>query len=87
MPRVLDRLRKRCLALPAAHEVEAWSAPTFRVKNKLFAMFASAADHHGGGRNGVWVKAKAVNQQLMLAHAPDRFFFPPYVGKSGWGGG
>jgi hypothetical protein len=84
VPRVLSKLRKLALALREAHEVEAWGAPTFRVKNKLFAMYASASDHHGGGRNGVWIKATATNQQLMLKHAPKRFFFPPYVGKSGW---
>jgi hypothetical protein len=83
-PRVLTRLRKLALKLPEAHEVEAWGTPTFRVKNKLFAMFADKSDHHGGGRNGVWVKATAMNQQLMLKHAPKRFFNPPYVGKSGW---
>ena len=76
-PSVLTRLRKMALALPEAHEVAAWGSPTFRVKNKLFAMFASANDHHGSGRNGVWVKATKVNQELMLVHAPKRFFCPP----------
>ncbi|MDQ2664465.1 MAG: MmcQ/YjbR family DNA-binding protein [Gemmatimonadota bacterium] len=85
-PRPLTRLRKLCLALPEAHEVEAWGAPTFRVKNKLFAMFSAASDHHGAGRNGVWLKAAAGNQQLMVRDAPDRFFVPPYVGPSGWVG-
>src|SRR5512134_2685793 len=85
-PRPLTRLRRLCLALPEAHEVEAWGAPTFRVRNKLFAMFASADDHHGGGRNGVWVKAGPGNQQLMVASWPRRFFVPPYVGPSGWVG-
>lgn len=47
-------------------------------------MFASANDHHGGGKNGVWIKATAINQGLMLKDSPDRFFFPPYVGKGGW---
>lgn len=83
-PRPLTRLRKLCLALPEAHEVEAWGSPTFRVKNKLFAMFSSAEDHHGAGRNGVWCKAAPGNQQLMVRDAPDRFFVPPYVGPSGW---
>lgn len=41
-PSPLSRLRKLCLALPEAHEVEAWGEPTFRVKNKMFAMYASA---------------------------------------------
>ena len=84
--RPLTRLRKLCLALPEAHEVEAWGAPTFRVKNKLFAMFSSAANHHGEGRNGVWLKAAPGNQQLMVRHASTRFFVPPYVGPSGWVG-
>jgi predicted DNA-binding protein (MmcQ/YjbR family) len=85
-PRPLTKLRKLCLALPEAHEVEAWGAPTFRVKNKLFAMFAAASDHHGAGRNGVWLKAAPGNQQLMVRDAPDKFFVPPYVGPSGWVG-
>ena len=83
-PRPLTKLRTLCLALPEAHEIEAWGAPTFRVKNKLFAMFSSAATHHGAGRNGVWMKAAPGNQQLMVRHAPDKFYVPPYVGPSGW---
>ena len=83
-PRPLVRLRKLCLALPDAHEVEAWGEPTFRVRNKLFAMFASAANHHGGGRHSVWCKAAPGNQQFMVRDSPDRFFVPPYVGPSGW---
>lgn len=83
-PSPLARLRKLSLALPEAHEAEAWGAATFRVKNKLFAMFADKNDHHGGGRNGVWIKATSQNQALMIQHRPDRFFKPPYVGPSGW---
>ena len=83
-PRPLTRLRKLCLALPKAHEVEAWGTPTFRVRNKLFAMYAGADSHHGDGRAGVWCKAAPGNQALMVRDAPDRFFVPPYVGPSGW---
>lgn len=82
----LTRLRKICLALPEAHEVEAWGEPTFRVRNKLFAMFASAGTHHGQGRPAVWCKAGPGNQEIMVRGAPDRFFVPPYVGPSGWVG-
>lgn len=85
-PRPLTRLRKLCLALPEAHEVIAWNAPTFRVRNKLFAMYADAGDHHGGGRHGVWLKAAQGNQQLMVRADPGRYFVPPYVGPSGWVG-
>ena len=80
----LARLRKVCLALPEAHEVEAWGEPTFRVRNKLFAMYAAAGTHHGAGRPAVWCKAAPTNQALMVSAAPARFFVPPYVGPSGW---
>jgi predicted DNA-binding protein (MmcQ/YjbR family) len=72
------------LALPEAHEVEAWGAPTFRVRNKLFAMYADASKHHGGGRPAVWLKSTKEDQAGLLAAAPARCFFPPYVGKGGW---
>lgn len=85
-PGPLARLRKLCLALPEAHEVEAWGEPTFRVRNKLFAMYAAAGNHHGGGRPGVWCKAAPGNQALMVRAEPERYFVPPYVGPSGWVG-
>jgi hypothetical protein len=85
-PSPLARLRKLCLALPEAHEVEAWGEPTFRVRNKLFAMYAHAENHHGGGRPSVWCKAGPGNQAAMVQANPDRFFVPPYVGPSGWVG-
>lgn len=84
--RVLAWLRKICLALPESHEVEAWGEPTFRVRNKLFAMYANANNHHGGGRPAVWCKVGPGNQGLMVQANPDRFFVPPYVGPSGWVG-
>ena len=82
----LTRLRKMCLALPEAHEVEAWGEPTFRVRNKIFAMYADASTHHGGGRSSVWCKSVHVNQEFLIRGAPTRFFKPPYVGPSGWVG-
>ena len=86
MPSALVRLRKLCLALPEAHEVEAWGEPTFRVRNKMFATFADANNHHGSGRPAVWCKSTLANQELMIQSAPDRFFSPPYVGVRGWTG-
>jgi hypothetical protein len=83
-PSPLARLRKLCLALPEAHEVEAWGEPTFRIRNKLFAMYAHAENHHGGGRVAVWCKTPPGNQSVMIQADPDRFFVPPYVGPSGW---
>lgn len=82
-PSPLQRLRTICLALPNATEVEAWGEPTFRC-GKIFAMYASASNHHGGGRDAVWLKAAPGNQALMVRDRPERFFVPPYVGPSGW---
>ena len=81
---MLERVRKICLAFPEAHEVEAWGEPTFRVRNKLFAMFAAPNNHHGGGRPALWIKSTHVNQDLLIRADHDRFFSPPYVGPSGW---
>ena len=80
----IDRLRVVCLALPEAHEVEAWSEPTFRVKNKIFAMYAASDTHHGAGRPAVWVKSTHLIQDMLIHDDPDRYFAPPYVGPKGW---
>lgn len=80
----VDRLRTVCLALPEAHEVEAWSEPTFRVKNKIFAMYAASDTHHGAGRPAVWVKSTHLIQDMLIHDDPDRYFAPPYVGPKGW---
>lgn len=86
MPSPLPRLRKICLSFPESHEVEAWGEPTFRVKGKMFAMYAADGNHHGSGRASVWIKSDKENQALMLRAQPDRYFKPPYVGPSGWVG-
>jgi hypothetical protein len=82
----IDRLRRICLALPEAHEVLAWGEPTFRVRDKMFAMYASAATHHGAGRPSVWCKATSVAQDALVRADADRYFSPPYVGVKGWVG-
>jgi hypothetical protein len=79
---VLTRLRAACLALPETEEKEAWQTPTFRVRGKMFAMFAD--DHHGDGRVAVWCKAPVGAQEALVESDPEHFFRPPYVGPSGW---
>jgi len=78
----LARARRICLALPEATEKEAWGAPTFRVRDKLFAMYAD--DVHGDGRTALWLNAEANTQRQFVASDPERFFSPPYVGCKGW---
>lgn len=81
---VLDRVRGICLGFPGAYEKVAWSAPTFRVGDRQFAMFAD--DHHGVGFAGVWLKAPEGAQEELVASDPGRFYVPPYVGTAGWVG-
>jgi hypothetical protein len=80
----IARVRKICLALPEAQEVEAWGQSTFRVKGKIFAMYASADGHHSRGRAALWIYSVSSEQDFVLRARPDRYFKPPYVGPSGW---
>lgn len=80
----LARVRKICLALPEATEKIAWGAPTFRVRDKQFAMYLD--NHHGDGRLALWCKAAEGAQEILVESDPDRFFVPPYVGHLGWVG-
>jgi hypothetical protein len=71
----LEHLRAICLGLPEA--AETWETPTFRVRNKIFAMYAPGTD-------AAWMKAPPGVQAILLGADPVRFFSPPYVGHKGW---
>lgn len=66
--------------MPAAHEVETWDRPTFRVRNKIFAM----PRERNGVRPSIWCKAAPGIQSLLVAGDPETFYVPPYVGPKGW---
>ena len=74
-----DRLRAICLALPEACERETWGDPTWRVRDRIFAMVK-----RGDGRLSLWCKAPPGSQEILVGADPDRFFVPPYVGPKGW---
>jgi hypothetical protein len=80
----LARVRAFCLSLPEVTEVEAWGAPTFRVKGKIFLMYAPPTSHYTNGRCAAWILSVNMEQDLVLRARPDRYFKPPYVGPSGW---
>jgi len=75
----LARLRKLCLALPEAEEKIAWDDPTFRVRNKIFAMHKI-----GDGRPSLWCKSDVSERDGLVESQPDVFYVPPYVGSKGW---
>ena len=77
----LDRLRAICMALPEATEQGGVGDPTFRVRDKIFAM------RHGvAGRMSLWCKAPPGLQEVLVGSDPQRYFVPPYVGHHGWVG-
>lgn len=82
-PAHLARLRQLCLRLPEATEREAWGDPTWRVRNKIFAM---QKGNFAGGRPSLWLKAAEGTQDVLVKSNPRLFFVPPYVGSKGWVG-
>jgi hypothetical protein len=79
---VLGRLRRLCLALPETTERVSHGEPTWFVRDKkTFVMFA---DRHHDDRVGFWCAALPGVQEALLASAPGRYFYPPYVGHRGW---
>src|SRR6476619_753036 len=49
-------------------------------------MYAQPENHHGDGREGIWVKSPHFQQDLLVRVQPSRYFKPPYVGPQGWSG-
>ena len=74
----LARARTILLGLPEATEQEAWGAPTFRVRKRMFAMIVDG--HHAEGRTAAWLPAPVGAQRYLVDTEPERFFVPPYVG-------
>jgi predicted DNA-binding protein (MmcQ/YjbR family) len=82
-PARLKQLRAICLALPEASEKVAWGDPTFRVRDKIFAM---QKGNYEGGRPSLWLKLGPGGQQHLVRSQPALYFVPPYVGSKGWVG-
>lgn len=80
-PSPIARLRRICLALPEAEEIETWDTPTFRVRGRIFALVRAR-----GEEDAVWLKAPRGSQELLVEIDPRRFFRPPYLGHRGWVG-
>ena len=78
---VLDQLRAICLALPESSEQGGVGDPSFKVRDKIFAM-----QHGVDGRPSMWCKAPLGAQDVLVNAQPERFFVPPYVGHHGWVG-
>lgn len=74
----LDDVRRICLDLPEAVEVEAWGRPTFRAGKKMFAVFGGDDAHP----YTVVFKPDPADRRGLLADS--RFYQPAYFGAGGW---
>lgn len=82
-PSIFSALRAICLALPEAVEKETWGDPTWRVRDRIFAM---QKGNFAGGQPSLWLKVEEDTRIGLLGSDPKRFFVPPYVGSKGWVG-
>jgi predicted DNA-binding protein (MmcQ/YjbR family) len=74
---ILKRLRKVCLGLPDVEQTVSFGHPTFKVRNKTFAVLEEYK-----GELGICVNVGKLLQGIFLDDS--RFFRTPYVGKYGW---
>ena len=72
-----ERFRELCLSLPEAEERETWGEPTFRVRERIFAM---------GSLDGKFVSLKASldDQGGLIEMDPETFAPSAYTGRYGW---
>src|SRR6266851_2238056 len=77
----LDHLRAICLELPEATEQGGVGDPSFKVRDKIFAM-----QHRFDDRPSMWCKAPPGAQDILVDSNPDRFFVPPicWPPRLGW---
>jgi predicted DNA-binding protein (MmcQ/YjbR family) len=76
----LADVRRVCLALPEAVEVESWGRPTFRAgaKGRIFALFSGDAEHP----YTVIFKPEPGERDALVRDP--RFYPPAYYGPGGW---
>ena len=75
--KALKEVRRLCLVLPEACEVEAWGHPTFRAGKKMFAAFGEY-----DGRLSLGLSVGHDRQDELLNDL--RFFPTPYAAHQGW---
>lgn len=52
------------------------------MRKRVFCMFAN--NHHNDGHVAVWIPTEPGLQATLLRSEPKKYFYPPYVGVSGW---
>jgi predicted DNA-binding protein (MmcQ/YjbR family) len=74
---ILERIRRIALSLADTDEVVRWGHPTFRVREKTFAVFEQFKKQ--------WCLCFQVEKEHQALFLKDpRFMLTPYIGKFGW---
>jgi hypothetical protein len=71
------KFRLLCMSLPEAEERETWGEPTFRVRDRIFAMGSLDGTH-------VSLKASLDDQSGLVEMDPKTFAPSAYTGRYGW---
>lgn len=74
---LLPKLRAICLALPESDETVTFGNPTFRVRQRMFAVLEEY-------KGSVCLVVKVGKQAMGLFLEDPRFFRAPYLGQHGW---
>ncbi|MGA3189333.1 MAG: MmcQ/YjbR family DNA-binding protein [Bryobacteraceae bacterium] len=74
---MIERLRKICLALPAAVETTNFGHPFFRFNKKPFCVFH-------GEKDAPAIAFKVLKSEAGIFLEDPRFFKTPYMHHSGW---
>jgi hypothetical protein len=81
---VTIRVRAIAMSLPVVNERLSHGEATWFVDDKK--TFVGMSDHHHDDRVSVTFAAAVGVQESLIAHEPERYFRPPYVGGRGWVG-
>ena len=78
----IQRVRNICASLPGTTEKLSHGEPTFFVNKRVYA--ACSNNHHNDGHVAVLIPLEPGQQAILLKQSPKQFYFPKYVGVSGW---
>jgi hypothetical protein len=78
----IARVRRICMALPETTEKISHGEPTFFVRKRVYCMFSN--NHHNDGHIAAVVPTEPGLQATLLKTSPEKYYYPPYVGVSGW---
>ena len=75
---LIERVRRICVALPEAVEIEAWGRPTFRAAKPIFVHVAATAE------NPFSIIVKTDPEEHLALMQDGRFFGAPYYDRTRW---